>query len=101
MNNVDFKRLDEQLVFDMYIYQLVKAEIIASFKRTLTTFTKTVLVFNYTQMTFIIIAVYAAITLLTAKKITLQNLFGVILQIPQKIFTESKLVMKIVTETLI
>lgn len=93
--------LDDQLVFNMRIFQLIKEQIIASFKRTLSNFNGTMRIFNYMQLAVAAVAVYAAITALGNKQVLLRSLFGIVLQVPQKVFTESKLVMRIVSDTLL
>ncbi len=93
--------LDDQLVFNMRIFQLIKAQIIASFGRTRSNFNGLILIFNYMQLTVAALALYVALTALTNKQALLRNLFGIVLQLPQKVFTESKLVMRIVSDTLL
>jgi hypothetical protein len=79
--------IDDQLVFNMRIFQLIKAELIASFDRTLSNFNGTIQIFNYLQLAVVALAVYAATTALSSQQILLRNLFGIVLQVPQKVFT--------------
>lgn len=85
----------------MRIFQLIKAQIIASFDRTLSNFNGIIRIFNYLQLVVVAVALYAAMTALGNKQVLLRNLFGIVLQLPQKVFTESKLVMRIVSDTLL
>lgn len=71
----------------MRIFQLIKAELIASFDRTLSNFNGTIQIFNYLQLAVVALAVYAATTALSSQQILLRNLFGIVLQVPQKVFT--------------
>jgi hypothetical protein len=61
LSNEEFVALDDQLVFNMRIFQLIKAQIIASFDRTLSGFNGLILIFNYMQLAVVVIALYAAL----------------------------------------
>ena len=85
----------------MRIFQLIKVQIIASFDRILSNFNSTIRIFNYLHLAVVALSLYAATTALAQRQQLLRNLFGIVLQLPQKVFKESKLVMRIVTDALL
>jgi magnesium-transporting ATPase (P-type) len=93
--------LDDELIFEFTIFQLIKTLLIQSFNHSLSNFSIGISNYNSVITAFIIAVVYLAMIVLNFKRKGMINLFGIILQIPQKVFLENKLVMKIVTDNLI
>jgi hypothetical protein len=88
-------------VFDLRVLVLIKKYIIASFYRCLSYFISQISIFYYAEIAIVFMTVYLSYILLSSKRKMMGELIGIGLQIPQKIFTESKMVMKIITNNLI